>query len=431
MSISSSLAASVSGLNANAQRLASISDNIANSSTFGYKRSFTDFSALVTNSGNPANFTAGGVSSSTMRMVDQRGQIQSSSNSTDIAINGRGFLPVANYTAATSGAPFEAALTTTGSFRPNAAGHLVDQRGNALLGWPASLDGTFPSFPRDSTDGLTPINVFHNQFAANPTTEMVMELNLPSKDSDPATLGGPHDITLEYFGNQGQTHSLNFAFTPTGTDDEWTVQITDDASGGAVVGEYTMSFNDTAIGGGTLASVAVGGAGGSYNGTDGTIPLTLGTGGVIDVSIGRIGEAGGITQLDAGFAPSVLSKNGSPVGTLQGVEIDETGIVVAIYDTGFSRPIYQVPVVDVANPNGLTPDDGQTFGISLESGGIFLWDAGSGPVGETLGYAREASSVDVAQELTQLIQTQRAYSSNAKIIQTVDEMLQETTNLKR
>ena len=59
------------------------------------------------------------------------------------------------------------------------------------------------------------------------------------------------------------------------------------------------------------------------------------------------------------------------------------------------------------------------------------WDAGDGPTGAIVGYAREGSTTDVAAELTDLIQTQRAYSSNAKVIQTVDEMLQETTNIKR
>ena len=69
--------------------------------------------------------------------------------------------------------------------------------------------------------------------------------------------------------------------------------------------------------------------------------------------------------------------------------------------------------------------------VSPTSGSFFLWDAGDGPTGSVAGYALEASTTDVAAELTDLIQTQRAYSSNAKIIQTVDEMLQETTNIKR
>ena len=90
-----------------------------------------------------------------------------------------------------------------------------------------------------------------------------------------------------------------------------------------------------------------------------------------------------------------------------------------------------MPLVDVPNYNGLTALNNQTFAISPDSGNFYLWDAGDGPTGDVLGYAREGSTTDVATELTNLIQTQRAYSSNAKIIQTVDEMLQETTNLKR
>ena len=111
--------------------------------------------------------------------------------------------------------------------------------------------------------------------------------------------------------------------------------------------------------------------------------------------------------------------------------MDESGFVTATYDTGFTRRIYQIPVVDVPNPNGLIAMNSQTFQVSPDSGSFFLWDAGDGPTGSVVGYAREGSATDVAAELTALIQTQRAYSSNAKVIQTVDEMLQETTNIKR
>ena len=103
----------------------------------------------------------------------------------------------------------------------------------------------------------------------------------------------------------------------------------------------------------------------------------------------------------------------------------------ATYDTGFIRTLYQIPLVDVPNLNGLTALNNQTYQVSTTSGSFFLWDAGDGPTGAIAGYAREGSTTDVAAELTDLIQTQRAYSSNAKVIQTVDEMLQETTNIKR
>lgn len=151
----------------------------------------------------------------------------------------------------------------------------------------------------------------------------------------------------------------------------------------------------------------------------------------MDVFIGTPGGTTGLRQLSASFSPTNITKNGSPVGQLTTVEVDQDGYLKATYDTGFVRTLYQVPVVDVPNPNGLISLDGQAFKISPTSGNFFLWDAGDGPSGSVQGYAREASTTDVAEELTYLISTQRAYSSNAKIIQTVDEMLQETTNIKR
>jgi len=110
------------------------------------------------------------------------------------------------------------------------------------------------------------------------------------------------------------------------------------------------------------------------------------------------------------------------------VEIDANGFLHAIYDSGFTRTIYQIPVVDVPNMNGLISLDNQAFQVSANSGPVFLWDAGDGPTGEMVGFAREESATDVAAELTQLIQTQRAYSSNAKIIQTVALSLAEATD---
>jgi len=171
-------------------------------------------------------------------------------------------------------------------------------------------------------------------------------------------------------------------------------------------------------------------SGGAYDSVAGTLALTV-AGGPLVMTIGKIGDANGLTQLSDSFAPTAITKDGSPVGNLTAVEIDENGYITATYDTGFTRRIYQIPLVDVANPNGLTVMNNQTFQVSPDSGSFFLWDAGDGPTGAVVGYAREGSATDVAAELTSLIQTQRAYSSNAKVIQTVDEMLQETTNIKR
>ena len=116
---------------------------------------------------------------------------------------------------------------------------------------------------------------------------------------------------------------------------------------------------------------------------------------------------------------------------LIGIEVDASGYLHANYGQGFSKVVYQIPVVDVANPNGLASHSDQTYEVTAESGGYYLWDAGDGPVGQVVGNSMEQSTTDVTSELTSLISTQRAYSSNVKVIQTVDEMLQETANLKR
>lgn len=433
MTISSSLAAGVAGLNANATKLATISDNIANSATYGYKRSEADFHSLVI-SGNSGGYSAGGVRTTTQRLIDERGPLITTGNATDIAVGGRGFVPVTTAVSlASSTGDFPMQLMSTGSFRPDSDGILTNDTGMVLMGWPATIDGAIPTYPRDTVAGLEPIQVNVNQFAGDPTTSMTLGVNLPATETEAGASGDAQDLSIEYFGNLGTSETLDVSFVPTvpttGSSNEWTMTITDGATGGTVVGEYTLTFDDTRGAGGTLASVAVV-SGGTYDAATGVIGLTV-AGGPLDLNIGMIGANDGMTQLSNSFAPVQISKNGSPVGNLTAVEVDSNGLVNAIYDAGFTRTIYQIPLVDVPNANGLISLTNQTYQVSPDSGPFFLWDAGDGPVGEVIGFSREESSTDVAAELTDLIQTQRAYSSNAKVIQTVDEMLQETTNIKR
>lgn len=433
MTISSSLNAGVAGLNANATRLATISDNIANASTFGYKRATADFRSMVF-SGAGSGYTAGGVRVTSSRLVDERGPLVTTNNATDIAIDGRGMLPVTTAAALerNDGHP-PLSLMTTGSFRPDANGILRTDTGMVLLGWPADVTGQIGSFPRDTTSGLRPVHVNLNQYASNPTTDISIGVNLPATGTAAGQSGDPIDMSIEYFGNLGTYETLTVSFAATvpvsGSSNEWTMTLTDSAQGGAVVGEYTLVFDDTRGGGGTLASVTTV-SGGAYDPATGNIPMSLAGGGV-NLQIGTLGQANGLTQLSDTFAPISITKNGSSVANLTAVEIDQNGYVHAIYDQGFSRRIFQIPLVDVPNLNGLAALNNQTYQVTPESGSYFLWDAGDGPTGSTVGFSREESATDIARELTLLIQTQRAYSSNAKVIQTVDEMMQETTNIKR
>lgn len=432
MTISSSLSAGVAGLNANATRMASISDNIANSATYGYKRADTDFHSLVVASSR-GSYTAGGVRTTTQRLVDQQAPLASTTNPTDLAIRGRGMLPVATRNEMRPGATPQMMLTSTGSFRPDEQGYLTTQSGLVLLGWPANPDGTIPPYSRDSQDGLQPVRINMNQLAGEPTTRVTLGVNLPARESQAGAAGTVQELPVEYYDNLGNTQSIHVSFTPTvpasGASNEWTMTLHDSASGGAVIGEYTLTFDDSRAAGGTLAQVATV-SGGAFDAATGSIIVNV-AGGPIEIEIGQLGASDGLTQLAGNFAPLAVSRDGAPVSTLERVEVDANGYVHALFDTGLMRTIYQIPLVDMPNPNGMTALDNQTYLPSHRSGAFYLWNAGDGPTGEVIGYAREESATDVAGELTAMIQTQRAYSSNAKVIQTVDEMLQETANLKR
>lgn len=446
MTISSSMNAGVSGLQSNAQRLASISDNISNSATFGYKRVTTDFDSMVLSSGG-GSYSAGGVRAATQRLIDQRGTLIGTSNATDLAVRGGGFMPVAQYAnVKTSGGDAQMFLSTTGSFRTDAEGYLVSQSGLVLMGVPAAADGTIPPFARDTADALEPVRINTSQIAGNPTLNMALGINLPATETEFGAAGLTEQLSVEYFDNLGAPQSISISFEPTlpalATDpatNEWTMILTDSAQAGLELGRYTITFTDSRTAGGTIDTVtpiamvspapSTGGTTPAWN-ADGTINVDVAAG-PITIDIGEQGDTEGLSQLSYSFAPISVRTDGSAIGNFVGLDVDANGFVRASFDTGEIRTIYQIPLVNVPNPNGLQSFDAQTYLPTRDSGPFFLWDAGNGPTGEVVSFAREESTTDVAGELTDMIKTQRAYSSNAKVIQTVDEMLQETTNIKR
>lgn len=424
--------AGVMGLNVNATKLSTISDNIANSSTYGYKRVDADFSSIVlANSGS--SYESGGVNAVAVRDVEASGSIISTGNALDISIAGRGMMPVTAASTVNSPAgdrPFM--LTPTGQFRPDDEGYLVTSSGLALLGWPVAADGTVSVGSRDSALGLQPVNTNPFILGTSPTTFVKVGLNLPATQTDSVVnpLSTAETFSTDYYDTLGAANQLDFTFTPITASPasyQWQMTVDDAASAVNPIGDYTITFAAD----GTLSTVA-NTTGGAFDPTTGLATITTASG-ALDLDLGIPGDPtlAVMTQYSDGFAPTGVIKDGSPVGILTSVEINDTGMIEVLYDTGFRRPIFQVPVGNVSNPNGLTAVSAQAYELSANSGPLYLWDAGDGPVGETSGYSLNQSTVDIAAELTDLISTQRAYSSNARIITTVDEMLQETTNLKR
>jgi flagellar hook protein FlgE len=201
------------------------------------------------------------------------------------------------------------------------------------------------------------------------------------------------------------------------------MNIYDSASATPTVpsGTATLTFASTGATAGELQSVVP--TAGTYDPTAGTFGVALGDGSTLPIDIGALGSASGLTQLGGAYTTTKISQNGSSFGTLQDVTIGNNGIVTAAFSNGATRPIYQIDLAMVTNPDGLTQVSGNAFALSAKSGTPQLFQAGTGPVGTTEGGALEGSNVDLSTELTNLIATQRAYSSSAEVMQTADQML--------
>ncbi|HTO83126.1 MAG TPA: flagellar hook-basal body complex protein, partial [Methylomirabilota bacterium] len=350
------------------------------------------------------------------------------SSNTDIAINGGGFFAVSDTQNADPSQDL-IALTRAGSFEPDDQGFLRNAAGYYLMGWQLNPDGTTvnPAPARDTFASLEPVNVSGINFTGAPTQNMTFAGNLPAQLAN-GTPGTPIRTDIEYFNDLGVSNTMTLQWTPSadGVANDWQLQIFDSATGGGTTPVYDqiVSFNASGPNAGSPSSIP-GIAGGVL-----AIPVD---GGVqtVNLNVGDVNSSSGITQFAGEYTPTKITKDGALFGVVNTVEIDEKGIVTAVFNNGSRRPIYQIPIAIVQNPNGLTARDGTAFVQSRDSGSLYMWDAGTGPAGKTAGDSLEQSNVDIATELTNMIETQRTYSSNAKVIQTADEMLQELTQLKR
>lgn len=231
-------------------------------------------------------------------------------------------------------------------------------------------------------------------------------------------LGGGHDLRMSTIKVDENTWAVEI-FAP----DE------DDISSTLVDGQIavgTITFN----GDGSLRNVSSGLAGEiTINWTNGAEPNVLtfdwGTAGLPFGTPGatQVGDTDGITQFDSDYNVAFVRQDGSSVGQLTGVTIDDDGFVVASYSNGEIKKLYKLPIADFSNPNGLQAITGNVFAQTLDSGDVYLREAGENGVGSIQSSALEQSNVDLAEQLTDMIVAQRAYQSNTKVISTADDLL--------
>lgn len=192
-------------------------------------------------------------------------------------------------------------------------------------------------------------------------------------------------------------------------------------TGGTVGADVIRSITPTAMttaGGAAVNIPAVNGA-------------NWGNGTSLDVKFGEVGQANGVTQFSTDYLVNRIDQDGVQFGAFTGVTINETGVITAVFDNGRSLPIYKIPLATFPNYNGLESRNGNVFIETDRSGDYFLREANVGGAGEIISGSLESSTVDLAEEFTNMIITQRAYSAAGKVITTSDEMLEELVRLKR
>jgi flagellar hook protein FlgE len=419
MSLFGMMRTGVSGMSAQATRLGTVADNIANSSTTGYKKAKSEFSTLVIPSSG-GTYASGGVTANVQNSVSKQGVLQYTTSTTDLAVSGQGFFIVQD----SSGVPF---LTRAGSFVPNAEGALVNAAGFQLMGY--SFANGAPTVTANGYEGLEPVTVSEASLEANPSTAGGFGANLPEAATIVAAGSLPSDnvagsqysakTSLVAYGDLGGEIMLDVYFTKTAAN-TWEVAVFDQSQ--AAAGTYfpygagplatqTLDFDGTT---GQLTGLSA---------TDITIPVPGGQNLLLDMA--------SMTQLTTGFTLYDAFVNGNPPSSIEQVEISPDGTVYAQYGDGSFRPLYRIPLANVQSPDRLQTLPGNVFSQSSDSGTVRIGFPNEGKAGSVVSGALEGSNADIAEELTTMIESQRNYTANSKVFQTGSELMDILVNLKR
>ncbi|MBP3191942.1 flagellar hook protein FlgE [Natronogracilivirga saccharolytica] len=413
MALIRALNSGVSGLRSFQTKMDVIGNNIANVETNGFKSSRASFAELMNQ--NMGRADAGGESSPQMNnqvglgvrvaSIDRdftQGVMQNTGRGTDLALEGSGYFLVQDQA--------ETYMTRAGNFVFNKDGHLVDQGGRHVQGY-NSRDGEIN--PGGTTENI--FVDFDQVLEPNQTEEVLLTGNLSGE------AGQERVLNTTIYDNLGNAHSVLMTLEK---QDEfnWDYEITfpdgGDAAGGAT-GTITFDSDGNLTSGSEIEIEGFQDPSSGANAQDFTI---------------RFGdeETGiGFTQYAGSNTAKVLSQDGNAQGQLLDVDIDGEGRLQGIYDNGENRTLAQVALAEVQNDNGLEMVGGGLFRASSAAGEVFINSADNMSDTTINSGSLEGSNVDLAKEFTEMITSQRAYQSSARVISTADEMLMEAVNLKR
>jgi flagellar hook protein FlgE len=411
------LTTSASGMSSQSALLNTVSDNIANVDTVGYKKATTEFSSLVLGS-NVGDYQSGSVNVKPVVSVDGQGGVKSTTTSTNLAIQGNGFFVVSQGTNTT--APLY--LTRAGAFTKDSNGFLVNSAGFTLQG---VATGVAPA--ANGLGGLQPIKLDTAKLSAQPTTSAKLYVNLNSNDtavtgdvpsSNLATSTIVNKTSIVTYDNLGSQVTLDVYFTKTAAS-TWDIAIynqadaTPTSSGGpfpyssAHLNTATaMTFDST----GALTSAS-------------SLPITIPGGKSIQLDLSQT------TQLASNYTVLAASADGSAGSPVSSYNIASDGTVSVVYQNGTTVAKYSIPLATVPSADKMTVLSGNVFRPNLDSGTPTKAFAGTAGNGTLQSSAVESSTVDLATELTSMIEAQNNFQADSKVFNTGSQLLQVLINL--
>jgi flagellar hook protein FlgE len=444
MSLFGAMNTAISGLTAQSNAFSNISDNVANSQTVGYKRVDTNFIDYLTTS-NATENDSGAVVTTPDYVNNVQGTITQTDNPLGLAIAGQGFFAVSQQNGEINNLPTFSAqqyYSRAGDFQMDKNGYLVNSAGEFLNGWPVNAQSGVVN-----QNALAPIQVTQTVYNPVATSNVTLSANLPATPATgTATPASPISSDIDVYDALGTMHTVTLNWVQTAAD-TWSVQVNspDDTAAGDR-GTADVDFGPTTSGNpvpsGTVGNLV---ADAADPGTIATSPYAANTAATvafttnfgsgpqtITINLGTYGQTNGVTQY-AGTQYNLrgLTQNGVPPGAFSSVTTQTNGDIVVNYDNGQSRTIAQVPVITFNDPNQLQRQDGQAYTASTNSGTPLAEAPGTNGAGTLVTQSVESSNVDIATEFSNLIVAQQAYSANAKMVTTADQMLQQTIDMKQ
>ena len=460
-----SLWSGVSGLKNHQIRMDVIGNNVSNVNTHGYKAERVNFmdmlSQTISDASEPQDNVGGtnpkqvglGMTVATIDKIMTQGSLQTTGKNTDLAIAGDGFFIIKDGN--------KAFYTRAGFFNLDRDGYYVHPAtGLRVQGWNSRIDEDGKRYV-NSTGNLENVRlpIYSKQEARatqvikygsnlDQSVEVILpdatEQQLQSYVRGPLAERRGHVSTINVYDPQGNKREFRLEFYKT-ENNLWRARAFLEDTTNLTVNVVSVGGEDIAVGANNAFELGFRTDGRLASISDGIDTNNVGNLRVqvnfnipgnpdlqsFDLDLGEAGTISGITQFASEFTARAREQDGHPMGYLESFAIDNSGTVIGTFSNGVKEPLAKVATAVFANPGGLKKEGETKYSYTLNSGDPNIGDAGVGGRGQINAGLLEMSNVDLAEEFTNLIVTQRGFQANSRSITTSDQMLQELLTLKR